>query len=536
MSLGSIRHRRVRRPWLIGLTLTAFALFAVIFVTASGANLTGSTFEGNDGNLVVDTVGHTDWANVAGLNVGIDDPSGATDNSFGQGTKEDDPNVTVVSGSIPPNKSDLIRFYEASELANNNVYLYLAWERSNVLGSANMDFEINQNATSGFSGTTTGDVTLNRTNGDVLVTFDFGGSGAPVLGILRWLADGAQNPDQTNHPGANTASECFSANKLPCWGDHLTLNSTNSEGAVNSITVTDPINPDAPRSLPANTFGEAAINLTGAGVVTASNGCQFGSATTFLKSRSSASFPAEVKDFVAPVATPIFNNCGAIKITKTSTKGGGLANASFRITGPNSFDQTFQTDSNGVICVASLPFGTYTVTETAAPSGYRIDNGSGVAANVNAAGSCPSSPTVTKSFTDTPLSQIEVKFTSLAGTGVTKAGISCTAAVNSEQGIAESSITSISAANPAVVTTSSAHGLSTGQKVGIFGSDSTPSIDGVRTVTVIDSTHFSVPVNVTTAGTKGTVVPLDDSDEVFGNATTNQLVPGTYTCTVVVDP
>src|SRR5438094_7229436 len=75
------------------------------------ANLTGSTFEGNDGNLTVNTAGNTDWTNAPNRVRGDDLPSGTTDNSFGQGTKEDDPAITVVTGSIPPNKSDLTRFY-----------------------------------------------------------------------------------------------------------------------------------------------------------------------------------------------------------------------------------------------------------------------------------------------------------------------------------------------------------------------------------------------------------------------------------------
>ena len=75
--------------------------------------LSGSTFAGGDGNLSTSptTFGTTDWQNVAGLNPGFDLASGSGDNAFGQGTNEDDPNVTVVTGSIPPNKSNLTRFY-----------------------------------------------------------------------------------------------------------------------------------------------------------------------------------------------------------------------------------------------------------------------------------------------------------------------------------------------------------------------------------------------------------------------------------------
>jgi hypothetical protein len=66
--------------------------------------LTGSTFAGGDGNLLTSptTFGSTDWQNVSGRNEGVDLASGTGDNAFGQGTKEDSPNVTVVSGSIPP--------------------------------------------------------------------------------------------------------------------------------------------------------------------------------------------------------------------------------------------------------------------------------------------------------------------------------------------------------------------------------------------------------------------------------------------------
>jgi len=299
-------------------------------VPAALANLAGSTFEGNDGNLVVNTAGNTDWANVAGRVRGDDLASGSSDNAFGQGTKENDANVSVVTGSIPPQKSDLTRFYVASEFASNSNFLYLAWERSNTLGSANMDFEINKLAQPDL--TTTGRKTLNRSTGDLLITFDFGGSGSPVLGLLRWVTSGP-------------TSQCFSANALPCWGNRIDLGAAGeAEGAVNAITVTDPI---ANVSLPAGTFGEAAVNLTAAGVFPPGVCTAFGS--TFLKSRSSASFPAEVKDFVAPQPVNI-SNCGKIIINKVTipspdptdtsfnyTAGGGLSPTSFSLKNGQSF-------------------------------------------------------------------------------------------------------------------------------------------------------------------------------------------------------
>lgn len=63
-------------------------------------------------------------------------------------------------------------------------------------------------------------------------------------------------------------------------------------------------------------------------------------------------------------------------------------------------------------------------------------------------------------------------------------------------------IESISVANPAVVQ-SRGHGYLSGATVNIVGSNSTPSIDGPQTVTVIDEDTFSVPVQTTGAGTRG---------------------------------
>jgi hypothetical protein len=300
--------------------------------------LSGSTFAGGDGNLLTTptTFGTTDWQNVAGLHAGFDLPSGTGDNAFGQGTKEENPNVTVVNGSIPPNKSDLTRFYEASQFVNGSNFLYLGWERSNVLGSANMDFEINQKVTEGFTGSTTGPVTLNRTAGDLLVTFDFtNGGGTPTLGLLRWVTSGP-------------TSQCFSSKTLPCWGDRVELNGTDSIGAVNNLDpVTDPLFPGSPNYLnpvPALQFGEAAINLTTAGVFPPATCEAFGS--TFIKSRASASFTAEVKDFIAPVPVNI-SNCATIKIVKHTEPRGVDHNFAFNTDVPTSATFSHTPDASG---------------------------------------------------------------------------------------------------------------------------------------------------------------------------------------------
>jgi hypothetical protein len=64
-------------------------------------------------------------------------------------------------------------------------------------------------------------------------------------------------------------------------------------------------------------------------------------------------------------------------------------------------------------------------------------------------------------------------------------------------------ISSASVANPTQIVCPG-HGLESGQAIVINGCDALPSINGSQTVTVIDQDNFSLPVSVTTAGTKGT--------------------------------
>ena len=91
--LARLRAGRLRLAAGLGVSLAMLVAIPVL------ANLSGSTFEGSDGNLTVNTPGNTDWVNAPNRVRGDDLASGKNDNSFGQGTKEDDPAVSVVTGS-----------------------------------------------------------------------------------------------------------------------------------------------------------------------------------------------------------------------------------------------------------------------------------------------------------------------------------------------------------------------------------------------------------------------------------------------------
>lgn len=72
---------------------------------------------------------------------------------------------------------------------------------------------------------------------------------------------------------------------------------------------------------------------------------------------------------------------------------------------------------------------------------------------------------------------------------------------NPELAITET-ISAISVADPTEIT-SSGHGLTTGETVYIYNTDSTPALQGEYEVTVTGVNTFTVPVNVTSAGTTG---------------------------------
>ena len=255
-----------------------------------------------DGNLIDDGAGN-DWDSVgidcppgSVLGCAIDKPTGASDDSFGNGTKEDDALPSVIDGSIPNNKSDLLRFYLATERFETTDYLYLAWQRvQEPTGTTNMDFELNQRSTLSLNG-----VTPVRTPGDILIKYDLAQGGVnAVLGFHRWVISGTCEAQ-----GA----------KPPCWGPVRELNA-DVAGTINQVQVQDPIAPGAPRTLSVRTFGEARINLQLSGIFQPGVCTNFGAA--YLKSRSSDSFTAAVKDFIAPMPISV-SNCSPQTIINTA--------------------------------------------------------------------------------------------------------------------------------------------------------------------------------------------------------------------------
>jgi hypothetical protein len=282
-----------------------------------------------EGDLIAGS-GNKDWSNI-GIDCNsnpkkgcdVDLASGSNDNAFGQGTKEDTEVPTVVAGSIPNNKSDLTRFYVATEKVSGTDFLYLAWERVQApKGTTNMDFELNQS-----SQLSANNVTPVRTAGDILINYDLDSGGTvPSLGYHVWITTASA-------AGGTPAALCDSNSAFPCWGKVQQLTS-DVAGAVNSVSVSDPIlsgTQQTARSLDPLTFGEASINLQGTGIfptsITNVSQCtSFGQA--YLKSRASSTFNTEIKDFIKPISITV-SNCPPKLLDNTAyAKGDNTAQVS----------------------------------------------------------------------------------------------------------------------------------------------------------------------------------------------------------------
>jgi hypothetical protein len=356
---GSTAPRRRAALSLVAVFAMVLALgIPMALASHPEVSLAGSNFEiDTNANLRVDDPAPSiDWAGVAETRR-QDAPTGANDNSFGQGTKEDTAVPTVVSGSIPPNKSDLLNFGVYLETTGSGArFLNLFWHRvQEPSGTTNMDFEFNKSSTLSGNG-----VTPVRSAGDLLIQYDLSQGGTnPQLFLSRWVTTGA-------------GSQCQANNATPCWGTRVNLTAAgDAAGSINSSAIPQ-AESDGLGNVSARTFGEAQLDfdaLTGGGT-----GCtSFGSA--YLKSRSSDSFTAALKDFIAP-ATLNLTNCGTVNIHKQDDVGAALEGAVFTLytnaaplAAPRGAGDlvtafTCTTDASGDCSIIDVPFGEYWAVET----------------------------------------------------------------------------------------------------------------------------------------------------------------------------
>lgn len=267
-----------RTPILSAIALIGISVMLVFIVSAGAVpapncavpnTVTGSNFVIDPNTNLLDDAGDCiDWlvngtgsAFLSSVSSQADLPAGSGDDSFGQGTSENEPNPTIVDGSIPPNKSDLKNFGVNSETTTAGKFLQLFWTRvQEPQGTTNMDFELNKIACDGTAakcannGTKTPVyVTPKRSEDDKLITYDLSKGGTtPTISIRNWTAAGVWGP-ATVISGAGTAIASI----------NTSLIDANASGGLGSLT---PF-----------TFGEVSISF--AAIFSGSGTCgTFGSA------------------------------------------------------------------------------------------------------------------------------------------------------------------------------------------------------------------------------------------------------------------
>jgi hypothetical protein len=502
MSLGTFRNRPVRRRWVLGVTTTALAAAMALFIASALGVLAGSPskFEANDGDMVPATSGGThDWNNVNFFHV-VDVASSQSDDSFVSGQKQDTVCPDTYQHGNPPKDdfTDVASYSETNTDASSAFYLHTFLYGATIRFTANGNASENVELKQGLNGSCSNGL-LARTAGDKLVAIDYLNGGTNVqFHVLTWVTSGAcfvgndtapcwgatvqtlsanaaegmasqapiaaadnkiSNADLVAGQFAEFGVDLTAAGIIPAgqckafpqtiWesrssgssfvsttkdisienhtisncGEIKIIKQTNPRGIDKTFSFTSNLLPNTSAGgVPCTTGGSAGVAADGSfclndagnagktlgsaapadnstgntvdennlspGTYTVTEGADpsgfaFGSVSCTGGTTSTTGKQVTITLGVGDVVVCVYQNnqlLGALKILKTSSKAAAtpLAGAKFAISDPSGNPlpgSPFTTDSNGAICVDGLAaLGNYTVQETSPPTGYSIDD------------------------------------------------------------------------------------------------------------------------------------------------------------------
>ena len=225
------------------------------------------------------------------------DPN-AQDTAFTGGSKENEPglwNLTTEAGGVSPGKANILDAWSAADHLGGQAFVYLAFARESLQGTRAttfLTFELNHDSRLWDNGRA--NIPCRRT-GDVLVSYEPRGNDVNVV-IQRWVTL------QTN-----LATGCATTGRL----DDFTGFTPNvdAQGAINAAEIANRLPGIYGATIPADRFGEAALNLNRLLQEGFSDPC-FSYGSVWMHSRSSTSESSNMQDYVAP-QTLVVRRCAA---------------------------------------------------------------------------------------------------------------------------------------------------------------------------------------------------------------------------------
>jgi hypothetical protein len=367
--------------------------------------LPGSTFEIDlDANLATDgTAVCKDWDSFATLmnapnpvfpsgvfaTKRIDLPS-ATDDIYSGGAQEDDEPATITQPSpVGQPKTDLKRYYLASESVNNVPFLYLGWARGTSGGTTAIEFELNR-AEDGFWA----NGLPKRAVGDRLITYRFQGvSDVPQISLRRWVADTSANNECSVNASDNGSGFCWSP---PAALNSLDLNVTSTSALAKNDAGLPAAFDTVENTQLTDTglFGEVALNLQASGITPTNSCAGFGS--VYARSISGLAFGSSLADIVRPVPITV-GNC-RIEVKKTTVPASGVGKFNLLVNGAVRASDVGDGGTTGEVAVSGssatvgeaggtgTSLGDYTSTyqcRAANGAGSVVASGTGTSATVN---------------------------------------------------------------------------------------------------------------------------------------------------------
>lgn len=360
----------------IPITIVAGLVLVILIIQVFAGVVAGFEIDGNTAH----DGGADDWETVisggdpnwdAGPGILIRDGSSGPKavipelDTFAKGGKFADPTTWTIEPGNTPAQNDLTNVYIYPKLPatpSEHVWMVMGMERIKKQGTFDLDFEYNQVAWDGSSGT------LVRTPGDISIGFELSGNPDDPLTDLEVLI--------IIYEPANTSCSGWDAVYGEGWcqafrGPAAALGGF-GEATMNAIAFPQPPwgsfqSSGAP--LPSGEeiqpffFAEAAIDLTALGLTP---GCP-GFGSVHAKSRSSLEIKADLKDLSGPVSLDIDCWIDGYKFLDVNGDGiwdeGEVALEGWEIQLGGDASATTTTNSSGYYIFGSLSDGTYAVSE-----------------------------------------------------------------------------------------------------------------------------------------------------------------------------